>query len=315
MNRLLDIIPASLLSELGGNPSFLCLSTAEIKYLIFSDDSDSPVFVIQPGTERELTELKSYTAQLYSSLPDRIPEPIAIVNDHDQHYLIQHGIAGVPWFTLRHRIGKEMTWEKLVEQSTEALGLFHTATSSNDEWVKQVSLTDLFTELHDQVVQLGSDIPGIDQAIFTDCVNILSEHSPLTCFLQHGDMSVNNFMYRKEDVGIIDFEQFGRVYLPMHDEFLLIGSLLHLKTSPSIELVQSLWLQILESSKYKSLHDSKIIHVLLLMHIMWWLVESDGKDRRSRRRENYLQAFQTGFSTLMEDQPAFIEKLLIIISK
>ena len=168
MNRLLDIIPASLLSELGGNPSFLCLSTAEIKYLIFSDDSDSPVFVIQPGTERELTELKSYTAQLYSSLPDRIPEPIAIVNDHDQHYLIQHGIAGVPWFTLRHRIGKEMTWEKLVEQSTEALGLFHTATSSNDEWVKQVSLTDLFTELHDQVVQLGSDIPGIDQAIFTE---------------------------------------------------------------------------------------------------------------------------------------------------
>jgi len=316
LNHLIDIIPAGLRTQLGSHPSFLCLCAAERKYLIFSNDSNSPALVMQPGLKGELHELKSYTTKLHLSLPGKIPEPIAIVaDDNDQHYLIQQGIAGVPWFTLRHRIGKEITWSKLVAQSTEALRLFHEATSTNEEWVKEVSLTDLFTELHDQVVHLGNEIPGLDQTIITDCMNILSEHSPLKCFLQHGDLSVNNFMYRKEDACIIDFEQFGRVYLPMHDEFLLIGSLLHLKNSPPMNFVQSLWLQILESSKYKSLHNEKIINVLLLMHIMWWLVESDGQDRRSRRRQHYTQALETGFATIMEDQPDFIERLLIILSE
>ncbi len=316
MIGLIDIFPAALRKELGDNPSVLCLRTAEQKYLVFSDDSKTPKFVLQPGTTKNLSIVKDYTEQLHHALPGRIPEPLAILCDQkDQSYLVQRGVAGVPWFTLRQRMGKDLPWNKILKQSISALVDFHNTTYSHTEWNKDINLQNHFRNLHLQAIAMGDSKLVDNSLVFEHCLDALAEYTSTVCFPQHGDFSVNNLLFRSDSAGIIDFEQFGRVYLPMHDEFLLMGSLLQLHDSPSIEFAKNLWSQILTSSRYDFSQNSKALDVLLMMHIMWWLIETHGQERRRKRRKTYLKALKKAQKDVLENKPDFVVNLLLMICR
>ncbi len=315
MNWLVDLIPSDLSTELGQKPSVLCLCSAQQKFLIFSEKSDTPAFVMQPGSESMLQNLKKITSELHFFLPDRIPAPLTIVTDQRrENYLLQRGIVGIPWFTLSQRIGKEFSWDEIVDLSIDALEVFHATTASNNAWTKKISLSRDFSELYRQGTASSEAHLYQDEAIKNYCLNVLAEFAPTICYLQHGDLSVNNFLFRKDSVGIVDFEQFGRAYLPLHDEFLLVDSLIQLQHSPSPEFVKTLWSKILAASRYSYLSSSEVINILLLMHIMWWLGEAEGKERRADRRKQYLQALQHGLSIVSKKPSDFVANLLLMIS-
>lgn len=316
MIGLLDIFTEKLLKELGANPSIIRLRTSEPKYLIFSDSSNTPKYVLLPGSKNNLTAIRDYTFLLHQSLPGRIPEPLAILRDHNiEHYLVQRGIEGVPWFTLRQRLGKDIPWDSVVQLSLNALTDFHAATSSKNLWGKYIDLQSLFKTLYHR-----SNAPELttlkgSHTVFNYCTSVLTDFSPMLCFLQHGDFCVNNLIYRDDSAGIIDFEHFGRVYLPMHDEFLLIGSLLELHDSPCADLTNNLWSQALEFSQYKFPKNSEILDVLLIMHILWWLVEIRGHDRRLERENTYLLALEHAHEEILKGNSGFVENILITISR
>jgi len=258
MIGLIDIFPAALRKELGDNPSVLCLRTAEQKYLVFSDDSKTPKFVLQPGTTKNLSIVKDYTEQLHHALPGRIPEPLAILCDQkDQSYLVQRGVAGVPWFTLRQRMGKDLPWNKILKQSISALVDFHNTTYSHTEWNKDINLQNHFRNLHLQAIAMG-DSKLVDNSLV--------------------------------------FE------LQLHD-------------SPSIEFAKNLWSQILTSSRYDFSQNSKALDVLLMMHIMWWLIETHGQERRRKRRKTYLKALKKAQKDVLENKPDFVVNLLLMICR
>jgi len=316
MIRLIDIFPDALREELGENPSVLCMRTVEQKYLVFSDDTNTPKFVLQPGTTENLSIVKDYTEQLHQSLPGRIPEPLAILRDHkNQSYLVQRGVAGVPWFTLRQRMGKDLPWDKILKQSINALVDFHKTTSSYAVWNKEINLQNHYRNLHLQAIEKGDSKLQENSLVCDHCIEALEKYSPMDCFPQHGDFSVNNLLFRSDTAGIIDFEQFGRVYLPMHDEFLLMGSLLQLHDSPSIKFAKTLWEEILASSRYEFSPGSKALDVLLMMHIMWWLIETHGQERRHKRRKTYLKALKLAQKEVLDNQPDFVEKILLMICR
>lgn len=316
MLEILEILPGELRCKLGKKPSVLGIWASEPKYLIFSDVSHIPVYVVQAGSEEKLQKLQKDTFELHAALPEKIPAPIAIFYDtHGQCYLVQQGVDGVPWFSLRHRLRIDFQWEGIVNQSIQALSEFHNAMASNEDWTKSINLKDYYKKLENSFKATEEAKTENRSSISSHCTAILSQYSDLDGFIQHGDFSVNNLMFRDDGTSIIDFEQFGRVYLPLHDEFNLVASLLRLHDSPDEKIARVIWAKILQDCEHRFPIGSDVINVLLLMHITWWLVEIHGQERRLQRKAVYLRALNYAESELMANNPYFVEKVILMLSE
>jgi len=316
VKTILDILPSELRLELGNKPSVLSVRTSERKYLVFSDTSDIPAFVIQPGKKETLLKLYDVTSRLHNVLPERIPAPITVLEDRrNRHYLVQKGDDGIPWFSIRQRIGKDLKLEDIVNHSIEALSAFHTATSSQCDWTRRIHLANYFVDLENTLYNKNVIDQKYRNQFLEYCTSILNRHGNADCFYQHGDFCVNNLMYKDQGSTIIDFEQFGDVFIPLHDEFNLTTSLLTLHPSRSLETAETVWRKTIQNNKYDSLLNSDTVKVFLIMHIIWWLLEIDDIEHRSLRKNNYLRALKYAQEEIVKDNINFLENMFIILSK
>ena len=67
--------------------------------------------------------------------------------------------------------------------------------------------------------KLGITIPENFNQITAELSHNLESLGEIPVFWQHGDFCVNNMLIDKNVIGIVDFEHFGRVRMPFHDEF------------------------------------------------------------------------------------------------
>ena len=312
MKKIIDILPPQLRGGIGKKPSVLAIRTNEQKYLVFSDNSASPTYVLQPGDMQSLSTIKDYTYKLHQAMPGRIPEPLAILPQQgDDGFLVQSGIDGLPWFTLEERVGNKIPWSTIADQSLGALSDFHAATSAVSSWNKRCDLFGYFEHLSGEIAELESNVLSEHPTVSAACLTTLSELRSIDCFPQHGDFCVNNLIFGENSVGVIDFEHIGEVYLPLHDEFLIAVSLLTFHKDPTLQIASDLWTEILAQSKYAHIKDTKIINTLLIMHLMWWLIESQGLDHRSERRKIHRRALRYACNEMMLDNLNSVEKILL----
>lgn len=288
MINLKALLPHHLIDASDEELSAVCVRTSEIKYLIFGEKFDAPLYVVQFGSIKNLSVIFEFTSHLYASLPDRIPEPLELSTiSEDRAVLVQRGLAGRPWFTLRDEIRTLKDWLRIKNLSLNALHDLHKTSASQRDWTHTIDLVNMFDDLHAECRQNISKPIVLRQDAVARQRGMIEALGQLNCFYQHGDFGINNLLFDQYSAGIVDFEQFGRVLLPLHDEFLLTGSLLSLHPERDVNTDRNLWQEIFEHSRYHDVLGPDTIGPLFLMSIMWWILETDEKTHRTPRCERY----------------------------
>src|SRR5205085_11866953 len=111
----------------------------------------------------------------------------------------------------------------------------------------------------------------------------LNSHGPFRGCWQHGDFSLNNLLVAPESMAIIDFEEFGRTLVPLHDAF---GLALSVVLSQEERCPLSLSECITECLQLACADEGAEDQTsgLLMHHLLWRINESIGSPRRDTLR-------------------------------
>jgi hypothetical protein len=226
-------IPA-LVSELlpgllrTGSVHIVCVRTTRAKFLVFDSDPARPACVVQFGPGEELGRLHGILSRLHGKLPEAVPESLVCRPWRGGEFVhIQAGLAGMPWFRLRESLGSPKDWDRLRERACEVISRFHGAVRDFPEWCCRVRPGE---ELRRQAVicrDRGVDLSRRASEWADACAERLDVLGEVTGFAQHGDFCLNNLMISASGLAIIDFDEFGRTFVPLQDEIGLALSFQH----------------------------------------------------------------------------------------
>jgi hypothetical protein len=295
MNHLQSLLEKELNRSFSFPLSFVCINTAEPKYLVFEEDFSCPIYVMQIGEASKLGKIDCMLRRLWELLPDSVPEPILfrIVSGSQQALFIQSGLVGYPWFTLRSRIKSNQQFRTLVQRSTKALQKFQRGVINEPRWHTKINLSTELKKIGQSYKKLNrSDLPlNFDTKLQLEILN-LKELPDVECYPQHGDFCLNNLIFDREIVSLVDFEYFGRVYMPYMDEFLLFASLVDFVPNPQVTDLDEIWKAVSENSYYKSKISGSHLSGIYMFFLMWWYIETNENERRKKRGDLYRQLLE-----------------------
>lgn len=275
---ILDVptLVAELVPDLGSvQPlSVICVKATRPVFLVFADNANRPACVVEFGLREELERTRDILDQLHRRLPGLVPVPLACAPWRGGHVLVQSGLPGWPWFRLLGHVRRREDWDRLRGRAKEALHLLHAAIRSVPEWLALVAPGD---ELRRQVE--GSLDRGIAlSARAVECARAWSDRlddlGQVSSFCQHGDYCLNNLLIDDENLGIIDFEEFGWTAMPMHDELGLALSIHHHAGRSGFDLRVSEEL----AACCRPVHLPEELVPGLFLHHLFWRV-NQGSDR------------------------------------
>jgi len=281
-------LPDALQSQLGEHHSCIYICTAQPKWLLFAKDSTWPLFVIQKGGSESLKIVYETTLLLSADMPDRIAAPLALLPQGDnKSLLVQQGLPGTPWFSVNLRVRHLTGWREVSHIALQTLQDFHSAVGGHSQWRKQIDLTALFDRLCDKVRDLSNPELSLEESLLLPWRQALQKLGSVSCNAQHGDFCINNLLIHKNSAAIVDFEQFAENFTPLHDEFMLCGSLLDYHPAPDSSTDHAMWNQIVSGSLHRDLGDGVNVRPLFLLHLLWWVLETHGNAQRQRRAQAY----------------------------
>ncbi len=303
MSGIVDRLPDTLVRPLGPAPSVVCIRTAEPKYLVFGRDTDAPAYVLQCGPRDALIRVHDITAALSEAMPGRLPEPLALVPGANGTWiLVQRGLPGTPWFTLKHRVRTKAQWESIRDDAIDTLHALRQATRNERRWYEPSNLAERARR-----VRIGCErvtgAPARGGPELEALISRLDRHGTERRLVQHGDFCVNNLLFGTADAALIDFEHFGHVHMPLHDEFLLTGSLLDLHPGESATVARSLWESVVANAREAESLDAGDVHALFTVHLMWWVVESASSTLRAEKCARYRTALERELGALADEEP------------
>lgn len=269
--------------------SWVYLNTSEPKYLVFENESDHPKYVVQYGETSSITQAYQHLSQIAPLLPQTVPSPIACIRLENQNcVLVQTGMPGVPWFTIRNCYQTFSQWNNFIEKMAVSLREFHSAISTDDKLHKEVVLAEKL----EQIAQLYKNqnnviLPSNFDLIIEQQTALLEDIGPITCHFQHGDFCINNLLVSSNRIAVIDFEHFGVNVIPYHDEFLLTSSVIDFTPEFPKLTASGIWEKVINGCKYKRVIQDFQISALFLHYILWWKIESDKNPRRKDRSSVY----------------------------
>ncbi len=188
-------------------------------YLAFVPDSEWPVSALQFGTRDELLPLHEVMSALHPLVPDLVPDALACEPVSASTWvLVQEGLPGTPWFRLRERLRSIGDWLALRGRAAAALRRLHGAIEGCGRFRVGVDIAgEMRLQLRRYVERYGGAREVVDRV--EAIVASLGPLPPRPAFWQHGDYCLNNVLVDEDRLGIIDFEEFGRTAVPLHDEF------------------------------------------------------------------------------------------------
>ena len=268
--------------------SSICIRTAQPKYLVFTGNVAQPRFVVQFGTYALLKRVFDHLAELYVLLPGQVPKPLFMSQDlGEESVFVQEGLPGRPWFNIQSSLATERSCLTLRQQALSALAKFQGVVSTQPHWHDTVASWQVLQDTATQYKQVVGQTPeGFDEIVETH-VQILRPLGEIQCFNQHGDFCINNMLIDGESVGVIDFEHFGLMQTPMHDEFLLVDSLMAFAPSSCAGLGQESWAIAVEQSAYAQLIGEQALPAFLLQFYLWWGIETAHQPLRTRKSAFY----------------------------
>jgi hypothetical protein len=271
-----DLDPASI--------SSICIRTAQPKYLVFAGDDTHPRYVVQFGDFASLSKTFDHLTELHLLMPASVPRPLLLSNKSDGlSMFVQEGLPGRPWFNLRTTLTTPQMWLTLRDRVIKVLAEFHDVVASRPAWQRDVAPWQILEATASQY----KEVVGIQSAAFYSVVDahieILRPLGELSCFPQHGDFCINNLLLDRDATGIVDFEHFGVTHAPLHDEWLLVDSLMAFAPESCADLGDETWLMAMAQSRYAQGLGEEAFPALLLLFYLWWGVESANNPLRARK--------------------------------
>lgn len=291
---MLAAVPAvrRLLPDLLHNPqpSVACVYTTRPKYLVFDESAEQPACVVEFGETERLSAVEKVLAELSPRLPHTVPMTLRCAHWQEGTSVhVQQGLPGIPWFRLSDRYTTPEAWLALLDRASEVLRSLHASVREVPAWT---GLVYPGMELRRQAmlcrfrgVALSSRVLERVESWSSDA----DKGGPLRSCCQHGDFSLNNLLVSPRSMAIIDFDEFGRTRVPMHDVFGLALSVQLTQGDGSPLTAAECIVRCVASARGDEEVPRRALPALLLHHLLWRVNQCDGLERRDRLRQLLLK--------------------------
>jgi len=199
--------------SLNTKKDLLCITTSNPVFLSFSTNT-VPDYVVHHAELGDF-ELRQELHQVLGSL---VSKPLAQKLNSEQHYLIESGLPGKPWFQLLKN--SSLSMEDIQQRSLDTLTEFELKVSAVAKWTASVDIKATFTKQLEQSHKCRKFTPSILSACSKLIVSLPDEYLVKGTW-QHGDYCINNLIFAEDRTYIIDFEEFGDTLMPLQDVFSL----------------------------------------------------------------------------------------------
>lgn len=200
-----------------GRIKFILFNTV---FLVFKDEEKIPFIAIKYSETDSMEQEFSNLQRINKLIPDATPRPYFLEKIENYHLLAQDFKPGTNMTNLHFS-------EELLKITLNTLIKFHKAVNKGNFWFDNQNIDELVIKPISQFLKINpgrllkSELNELAQLIKrTGKIEILP-YIP-----QHGDFCLVNliFDYKTNRIYIIDWEDFGKSYLPLYDLFLLIIS-------------------------------------------------------------------------------------------
>ena len=260
------------------------------EYLVFDGSSDQPACVVEFGDMRRLAEVEKVLAELSPRLPGTVPASLRCAHWSSGIAVhVQQGMAGMPWFRVSDGMRTPAAWKALIDRACRGLASFHAAVRGVPAWS-------------------GLVYPGMElsrQAMLSRCRGVALSERVLrrveedadadsgglirSCW-QHGDYSLNNLLVSRQSMAIIDFDEFGRTRVPMHDAFGLALSVpLSQGDDCPLSALDCITRCVEVAREVDEDAERLPLPALLMHHLLWRINQCDGLSRRDALRRVLLR--------------------------
>lgn len=281
--------------------SFLSLFTTNNIYLIFND-SDHPDFALHEIDENDIEKQFDTKVKLFEILGDMVAEPLKVIKNHGNLYLVERGLRGKPWFQIATQ--SKNNWSQIKTQSLLALNHFQKSISTEKTWHREINLAGELKKQYLESCKYNQlDTPNIRKHydyFFSQLANVNNVNSQF----QHGDFCINNILHDQERTHLIDFEDFGKTSMPLHDNFSLALSFFHIQGSTNFKDLTNEINLCLSYSKLSPNFSKEVISALFFYHLMFRLGSWSNKETRSNYKKwilIILDIFLTNYSEFLSD--------------
>jgi hypothetical protein len=225
---IIDLFPGQYNSR--NELSVACVSTSNPVYLVFNRAEQYPAYVVRISKSEEIRTTHQITEKIYEFVGDLSPQPLNLSKSGKKYISVQKGLKGNPWFQITKKYSTTTQWNALKDRAVGTLNQFHNGINTSSYWGKPCKPGHELRQCYRQCIDSGTKLPsGISEQI-----DILSSQldklGTINTYPQHGDFSINNLIIEDDKIHIIDFEDFGMTYMPLHDQFTL--ALSHFQLSP-----------------------------------------------------------------------------------
>ncbi len=248
--------------DLGSRPNgidWLLLNHAKMNFAIFKKGEKFPCLLIKMSKDDRLKTEYNCLKYINRVLPRRTPKPYDLLSLNGYFVLPEEFIVG-------SKLIYHSNFKDLIHVAFMELIEFHKAVTT----YSSISSEDIFSHsvspaldalmrftrsnlIHSQIKLLRKKWESIKNINFIDIP-------------QHCDFSFANLLYNKENITIIDWEDFSKTRLPLHDAITLINSLYLNQESFEKHLIENNTNEIFRSNllKYCNLFqiERKFIHLL-----------------------------------------------------
>ena len=267
------------------HPSVACVYTTRPKYLVFDESPEQPACVVEFGETERLAAVEKVLGELSPRLPRTVPASLRCAHwEAGTSVHVQQGLPGTPWFRVSDDLDTPSKWLSLLERASVTLASLHAAIRNVPSWS---GLVYPGMELRRQAMLSQfrgvSLSPHVLEAIEHWAAETDRE-GPMRSCCQHGDFSLNNLLVSPQSMAVIDFDEFGRTRVPLHDVF---GLALSMRLSQGDRCPLTLEQCITRCVRWTlGEQDAPIraLPALLMHHLVWRVNQCDGLERREPLR-------------------------------
>jgi phosphotransferase family enzyme len=277
-----QLLPGLLRDE---HPSVACVYTTRPKYLIFDGSADQPACVVEFGETERLAAVEKVLDELSPRLPKTVPASLRCAHwNAGTSVHVQQGLPGTPWFRLSDQVTTRDEWIALLDRASQVLVSFHAAVREVPAWV---GLVYPGAELRRQAMLSRFRGVTLSERVLQridEWSAAADRDGALRGCCQHGDFSLNNLLVSPQSMAIIDFDEFGRTRVPLHDVF---GLALSVRLSQG-DRCQLTTRECISRCVAASVADEEVpaaaMPALFLHHLLWRVNQCDGLQRREPLR-------------------------------
>jgi hypothetical protein len=271
------------------HPSVACVYTTRPKYLVFDGSSEQPACVVEFGETERLAAVERVLSELSPRLPLTVPATLRCAHWKDGMSVhVQQGLPGTPWFRLSDQINTREAWLALLDRASRVLASFHGAVRDVPAWS---GLVYVGLELRRQAMLSRFRGVALSERVL-QCVDQWSveadRRGPLRGCCQHGDFSLNNLLVSPTSIAIIDFDEFGRTRVPLHDAFGLALSVRLSQERCPLTARECIG-QCVNGAADDEDVPPEALPALLMHHLLWRVNQCDALERREALRRALLR--------------------------